>query len=143
MLERSGFKIKSEGFTLVEILVVIAMIGLIFSLTIPVSYELYKSYKNSLKAQEVMLYLSSLKRESFLYSQEKEISSSDGLLIVNGEKQSFQGIYITVKKPFKFFKNGTSDGGEIEMKLDKEKYIITVEKPFGELSLERVKIEKT
>jgi len=142
MLEQSSFKMKSYGFTLVEILVVIAIIGLIFSVTLPISYELYESYKNSLKVQEVTLYIASLKREGFLYSEEKDISSSEGALIVNGEKKVFPGVYILVKEPFKFFKNGTSNGGEIEIQVGSEKYKITVSAPFGDLSLERVGYEK-
>jgi prepilin-type N-terminal cleavage/methylation domain-containing protein len=134
---------KNYGFTLVEILIVIAIIGLIFSVTLPISYELYETYKNSLKAQEVMLYIASLKREGFLYSEEKDISSSEGALIVNGEPKFFPGVYILVKKPFKFFKNGTSNGGEIEIRVGGERYKIIVSAPFGELSLERIGYEKT
>jgi prepilin-type N-terminal cleavage/methylation domain-containing protein len=133
---------KNYGFTLVEILIVIAIIGLIFSVTLPISYELYETYKNSLKAQEVMLYIASLKREGFLYSEEKEISSSEGALIVNGEPKVFPGVYILVKKSFKFFKNGTSNGGEIEIRVGGERYKIIVSAPFGELSLERIGYEK-
>jgi prepilin-type N-terminal cleavage/methylation domain-containing protein len=133
---------KNYGFTLVEILIVIAIIGLIFSVTLPISYELYETYKNSLKAQEVMLYIASLKREGFLYSEEKDISSSEGALIVNGEPKVFPGVYILVKKSFKFFKNGTSNGGEIEIRVGGERYKIIVSAPFGELSLERIGYEK-
>jgi len=133
---------KNHGFTLIEILIVVTIIGLIFSVTIPVSYELYESYKNSLKAQEVMLYISSLKRESFLYSEQNYVSSSEGALMVNGGREAFPGIYIDIKKPFKFFKNGTTDGGEIELRIGGEKYKIIVSAPFGELSLERFEIEK-
>ncbi|RKX59205.1 MAG: prepilin-type cleavage/methylation domain-containing protein [Thermodesulfobacteriota bacterium] len=133
---------KTHGFTLVEILIVISIIGLIFSVTLPISYELYESYKNSLKAQKVMLYIASLKRESFLYSEEKDISSSEGILIVNGEPKVFPGVYIVVKKPFKLFKNGTSNGGEIEIYVGGEKYKIVVSAPFGDLSLERIRNEK-
>jgi len=133
---------KNYGFTLVEILIVVSIIGLIFSVTLPISYELYESYKNSLKAQKVMLYIASLKRESFLYSEEKDISSFEGALIVNGEPKVFPGVYIVVKKPFKLFKNGTSNGGEIEIHVGGEKYKIVVSAPFGDLSLERIENEK-
>ena len=133
---------KNHGFTLVEILIVVSIIGLIFSITLPISYELYESYKNSLKVQKVMLYIASLKRESFLYSEEKNISSSEGALIVNGEPKVFPGVYIVVKKPFKLFKNGTSNGGEIEIHVGSERYKIIVSAPFGELFLERIGYEK-
>ncbi|RKX61109.1 MAG: hypothetical protein DRP29_01315 [Thermodesulfobacteriota bacterium] len=133
---------KTHGFTLIEILIVITIVGLIFSITLPISYELYESYKNSLKVQEVMLYIASLKRESFLYSEEKDISSCEGALIVNGKSKVFSGVYIVVRKPFKFFKNGTSNGGEIEIHVGSEKYKIIVSAPFGELFFERIGYEK-
>lgn len=130
---------RKQGFTLIEILVAVAILGIMFSVTLPVSYELFQSYKNSLKAQEVLLYLASLKRECFLYSEEKDISSANGALVVNGEEKRFPDVYIEVKEPIKLFKNGTSNGGEVELKIGKEKYKITVKAPFAELSLERVK----
>jgi prepilin-type N-terminal cleavage/methylation domain-containing protein len=142
MLEQSNFKENKYGFTIVEVLIAIAIVGLIFSVTLPVSYELYESYKNSLKVQEVMLFIASLKREGFLYGEEKEISSSEGTLIVNGKPKAFSGVRVEVRKPFKFFKNGTSDGGEIEILVGRERYKITVSVPFGDLLLERVGYEK-
>ncbi len=132
-----------RGFTLVEVLIVIAIIGLIFSVSLPISYELYESYKNSLRAQEVLLFVASLKREGFLYSEEKEISSSGGALMVNGEPKFFSGVYVEVREPFKFFKNGTSDGGEIEILVGGERYRITVSVPFGELLFERIGYERS
>jgi len=134
MLKQSSS--KQNGFTLIEILIVLAIISMILTVVTPFSVNLYERYEDSLKVQKVMLYIASLKRESFLYSKENEISSLDGTLLVNGEKKPFSGMFVIVKKPFRFFKNGTSDGGEIEIQIDKRKYTITVRKPFGEISLE-------
>lgn len=125
-----------KGFTLVEILIVVAILGLLFSVTIPVSYELYENYKNSLKVQDFMLYISSLKRESFLYSEPIEISSSEGAIVINGEKKIFDDLYITITKPFRFFKNGTTEGGHIEVKIGNKLYRVIVSSPFGEISLD-------
>lgn len=133
---------NQRGFTLVEILIVIAILGLLFSVTIPVSYELYENYKNSLKVENLMLYLSSLKRDSFLYSQSMEVSSSDGVLSVNGHQIKFNGLLINVEKPFRFFKNGTTDGGNISVKINNRIYKITVSPPFGEITLEKANVEK-
>lgn len=128
--------ISKKGFTLIEILIVIAILGLLFSVTIPVSYELYENYKNSLKVQDFMLYISSLKRGSFLYSEPIEISSSEGSIVVNGEKKTFNDLYITISQPFRFFKNGTTEGGQIEVKIGNKLYKVIVSSPFGEISLD-------
>lgn len=128
--------ISKKGFTLIEILIVVAILGLLFSVTIPVSYELYENYKNSLKVQDFMLFISSLKRDSFLYSESIEISSSEGAIVVNGEKKTFNDLYITISQPFRFFKNGTTEGGQIEVRIDNKLYKVIVSSPFGEISLE-------
>lgn len=131
-----------KGFTLIEILIVIAILGLLFSVTIPVSYELYENYKNSLKVQDLMFYISTLKRESFLYSEPIEISSSDGAILVNGEKRTFNDLFIVISQPFRFFKNGTTEGGQIEVRINNGLYKIKVSSPFGEITLERGNVEK-
>ena len=56
---------KQKGFTLIEVLLVVAIIGIMLSVSLPVSFSMYNSYKSSLKAQEVMIFISKLKRESF------------------------------------------------------------------------------
>ena len=129
---------RRAGFSLIEVLVAVALVSLMFSVTLPVSYELFQSYRNSLKAQEVLLYLSALRRESFLFSEDKEISSLNGALLVNGETVLFQDVYVEVKRPFKFYKNGTSNGGEVEVRIGKEVFLISVSSPFGELYFERL-----
>ncbi|MCX8034515.1 MAG: type II secretion system GspH family protein [Thermodesulfovibrio sp.] len=133
---------SKEGFTLIEILIVIAILGLMFSVTIPISYELYENYKNSLKIQDVMLYISSLKRESFLYSEPVEISSNDGAIVVNNEKKRFNELFITINQPFKFFKNGTTEGGQINIKINDKVYKLIISSPFGEVRLEKVDEKK-
>ena len=101
-------KIDPQGFTLIEILLVISIIGLMLSVTLPISYSMYNSYKASLKAEEVMIFVSTLKRESFLYSEAKILSSKEGVMTVNGKEKTFNDILIHIDPPVEFYKNGTS-----------------------------------
>lgn len=126
-----------KGFTLIEILLVISLIGLIFSVSLPVSYSMYNSYKASLKAEEVMIFISSLKRESFLYSETKLLSSKDGMMTVNSEEKVFADTSIQIDQPIEFYKNGTTSGGTVNINVGNQAYALNVKPFFGDLTLER------
>jgi general secretion pathway protein H len=126
-----------KGFTLIEILIVLSIIGLMFSVTLPISYSMYGSYKASLKAEEVMVFISSLKRESFLYSEAKVLSSKDGVMIVNGKEKTFDDTSIQIDQPIEFYRNGTTSGGTLKIYVGDQAYTLNVQTPLGGIILER------
>jgi prepilin-type N-terminal cleavage/methylation domain-containing protein len=128
---------KSHGFTLIEILLVIAIIAAMFAVTVPISYNMYQSHKASLKAEEVLVFIAGLKRESFLYSEAKVLSSKDGIMAVNGEKAEFGDTYIQIDTPIEFYKNGTTTGGTVKVLAAGQPYSLKVQPLFGDLSMER------
>jgi prepilin-type N-terminal cleavage/methylation domain-containing protein len=130
-------KIEPRGFTLIEILLVISIIGLMLSVTLPISYNMYNSYKASLKAEEVLLFVSTIKRESFLYSEAKLLSSKEGVLTINGKEKTFNEVFIRIDSPIEFYKNGTASGGTVGINVGDQAYSLNVRAPFGELFLER------
>ena len=130
-------KMDKKGFTLIEILIVVAIIGLMFSVSLPISYSMYKSYKASLKAEEVMVFISTLKREPFLYSEAKVLSSRDGVMTVSGKEETFADTVIQIDHPIEFYKNGTTSGGALKIYVEGQTYSLNVQAPFGNLVLER------
>lgn len=130
-------KINPKGFTLIEMLVVVSIIGLLLSVSLPISYDLYQSYKAFLKAEEVMILVSSLKRESFLYSEAKVLSSKEGVMIVNGKEKPFDDTLIQIDSPIQFYKNGTASGGTLKIYVATQVYFLTIQAPYGDLILER------
>jgi general secretion pathway protein H len=122
---------------LIEILIVVSIIGLMFSVTLPISYSMYGSYKASLKAEEVMVFISSLKRESFLYSEAKVLSSKDGVMIVNGKEKTFDDTSIQIDQPIEFYRNGTTSGGTLKIYVGDQAYTLNVQTPLGGIILER------
>ena len=129
--------INQKGFTLIEILIVVSIIGLMLSVSLPISYSMYMSYKASLKAEEVMIFISSLKRESFLYSEAKILSSKDGVIIVNGKEQVFNDTIVQIDHPIEFYKNGTTSGGTLKIYVGNQAYSLNVKAPLGDIILER------
>jgi len=130
-------KINRQGFTLIEILLVLSIIGLMLSVTLPISYNMYSSYKASLKAEEVLVFVSTLKRESFLYSEAKMLASKEGVMTVNGKEKAFNDIQIRIDPPVEFYRNGTTSGGIVKINVGDQAYSLNVRAPFGELFLER------
>ncbi|MGD0168315.1 MAG: prepilin-type N-terminal cleavage/methylation domain-containing protein [Smithella sp.] len=128
---------KKNGFTIIELLIVIILVGMVLSVALPVSYGMYETYKASLRAQEVMTYVSGLRRDAFLYSERKVLSSQDGNMTVDGGKKIFKEMGVHISEPIVFFRNGTSSGGVIELSVGDVVQNLVVKTPLGDLSLER------
>ena len=129
---------KQSGFTLIELLVVVSLIGLLISVSVPVSYNMYLSYQASLKAEEVFVYVSKVRRESFLYGDEVVLSSQEGLIQSDdGQSAKFPDVFVQIDEPIKFYKNGTTSGGIVKIRTAAAAYRLTITAPFGELLLAR------
>ncbi|HVO67147.1 MAG TPA: type II secretion system protein [Syntrophales bacterium] len=128
---------KKRGFTVIELLIVVILVGMVLSVALPVSYGMYATYNSSLRVQEVMAYVSELRRDAFLYSERKVISSQDGNMTVDGGKKIFGGINVHLSESIVFFPNGTSSGGIIVLSVDDVVQHLVVKAPLGDLSLER------
>lgn len=131
---------KEKGFTIIELLIVIILLGMVLSIALPVSYGMYATYNASVRAQEVMAYISELRRGAFLYSEMTVLSSQDGIMTVDGKKKIFSGMQVQLAEPIVFFRNGTSSGGIIVLRFGDVVQNLAVKAPLGDLSLERTGI---
>jgi prepilin-type N-terminal cleavage/methylation domain-containing protein len=131
---------KDKGFTIIELLIVIILVGMILSVVLPISYGMYATYNASLRAQEVMAYVSELRRDAFLYSERTVLSSQDGNMIIDGRKKIFSEINVNIAAPIVFFRNGTSSGGVIVLSVSDVVQNLVVKAPLGDLFLERTGI---
>lgn len=128
---------KERGFTFIELLLVVSIIGIMLSVSIPISFGMYTSYKASLKAQEVMVFISGLRRDAFLYSERKLLSSKDDVITVDDEEKVFEDTRIRINSPIVFYKNGTTSGGTINIYVGDQAYSLSINAPLGDLILAR------
>lgn len=126
-----------KGFTLIELLITLSIVATVLAIAIPVSYTTYKGYRESLEAQKVLMFFSSLRRESFLYNREKFIEAKNGSLKIDGAEKEFEGISIYIEKPIIFYKNGTTSGGKIRLEMENSAFLIYIDAPSGNLKFER------
>lgn len=132
---------QQKGFTLVELLIVVAIIGLMLSVSLPISFSMYSNYKSSIKAQEVMLFISKLKRESFLYSEKKVLSSKNNRITIDGQAEAFDDSVIQIDTPIIFYRNGTTSGGTVKVSAGGSAYLVMIQAPLGDLAMKRIGAE--
>jgi prepilin-type N-terminal cleavage/methylation domain-containing protein len=132
-----GLQRCQRGFTLLELLTVVAIIGIMLSVSLPMSYSMYESYKASIKAQEVMIFISSVRRDSFLYSEGKVLSSENDVITVDGKEKVFEDTRLRIDSPIIFYKNGTTSGGHIKIYVGDQAYSLSIGAPLGDLVLTR------
>jgi prepilin-type N-terminal cleavage/methylation domain-containing protein len=128
----------TSGFTLIELAIVVAVIGLMLSVTLPVSYRMYTNYQNSLEAEKVLTAISAIRRESFMYGEERLIEVKKGTLFVEGKAHpGFAGISMTADKPIMFYRNGTSSGGTLKLTIKDDPFRIHISEPLADLRMLR------
>ena len=127
---------SQKGFTLIELLIVISIIGIMLSVSLPVSFAMYSRYKASLKAQEIMVYISDLRRDSFLYSENKILTSMNDAIVINENFRAFEDTRIRIDAPIAFYKNGTTSGGVIRLFIGGYAFILQLKAPLGDLMME-------
>jgi len=126
-----------RGFTLIELLLVISIIGIMLSVSVPISFNMYENYKASLKAQEVMIFVSGLRRDSFLYSEGKVLSSRNDIITVDGKEKTFEDTRVQIDSPIVFYRNGTTSGGMLRIYVGAQAYSLNIGTPLGDLLLTR------
>ncbi|MFA4916756.1 MAG: type II secretion system protein [Syntrophales bacterium] len=128
---------NKKGFTLIEIFLVISIVGIMLSVSLPISFSMYNSYKASMKAMEIMVFVSGLRLESFLYSEGNTLSSMNDVMTVNGLQKSFADTHVQIDQTITFYRNGTTSGGIVRIYVSDQAYYLSVKAPLGDLVLEK------
>jgi prepilin-type N-terminal cleavage/methylation domain-containing protein len=128
---------QKRGVTLVEVLITISILLLIFSVSLPISFSMYRYYKESQEVDKFVIFLSTLRRDAFLYNREHKIAEKDGVLLIDDKVKEVEGLKFSIEKPIIFYKNGTSSGGIIIVYTPNFKFKIEISAPFGEIKYEK------
>ncbi len=127
---------RTQGFTFIEILLVVSIVGILMSITVPASYSMYKRYEASLKAEKVLTLVASLRLQSFLHSEENTLSSKEGRLLINQEVYNLpEDVFVQIDQPIRFFKTGATQGGAMKIHTDEFSFVIDISAPFGEMTM--------
>lgn len=126
-----------NGFTLFELLIVMLIISLFFSVVLPPVSTYYEKYRGYLYAEKLVLYIAEKKRNAFLYGEDIKIYVKNNILhISNGETYAVKEGIIEMERPINLFSTGTTDGGKIFFYYKHYTYIIEIHPPFANLSLD-------
>jgi prepilin-type N-terminal cleavage/methylation domain-containing protein len=140
-------RLGKRGFTLIEILIVVAIIAVVLAVAIPFSVNMYKRYAASLDAERLLVLVTQIQREAFLTGEEIYIKAVDGILYANGvpwpildksdEKNPNPPLcaYVSMEHPVMFFNNGTTSGGTIDVYARDIKYKVEILAPLGNISM--------
>lgn len=124
-----------KGFTFIELIVVVMMVGMMFSAVFSVSYQTYKKYRYYHSLTNLVAKLKQARKESFLYSETKRVYSKDGAIFISDRKFEIDGCFLNIEGEIVFTKSG-SEGGIISCICDKYTYTIKITPPYGEVVLE-------
>ncbi|HEK25141.1 prepilin-type N-terminal cleavage/methylation domain-containing protein [Hydrogenobaculum sp.] len=126
-----------KGFTLIEMLIVVAIVAILFSVVAPMSINMYRSYMASQTAEKMLILLSQIRRHSFLYSEEYKIECKKGKLYINDKLIKLKDkVVCKTDKPIVFYNNGTSSGGDMKLDVSGFYFTLKVKSPFGAISME-------
>lgn len=123
------------GFTLIEILIVVLIIGFMFSIVFSVSYQSYKKYRTYYNITMVVAKLKEARKESFLYSDTKTVLSEKGQLYIDSKQIKVDGCFFNIDKEIIFTKSG-SEGGTVTAICSNHTYTIKILPPYGDIVLE-------
>ncbi|MEO0280523.1 MAG: type II secretion system protein [candidate division WOR-3 bacterium] len=125
---------KKAGFTLIEILIAVLIIGMIYSIVLPFSQRLLEKYQALKAVEELKVFILKKKSEAFFYGEKIEIISKEGVLFVNeNETFSLKDTYIDLENPLIFYPLGTTNGGIIKARAGSFEFKLEILAPFGEI----------
>lgn len=127
---------RNHGFSLIELLIAILIVGLLYSLITPSLKGVYQRYKSALLAEKVLLFINNKQLEAFLYGKEVEFSVKDGTLYTtDGDQFISTEVHVEMIQPLKFQPGGTTSGGTIKVYVEDFCWRIDVIPPTGPIRI--------
>ncbi|MBF0339038.1 MAG: type II secretion system protein [Nitrospirae bacterium] len=129
-------KLRNQGgLTIIELLIVIFIISMLFSVALPVTLRTYQRYMASLEAEKVLVLMLTVQRESFATGFDSYVRTVDGVMLVNNEKTPIPTAFASLNRPIVFYGNGTTSGGEVIVYVNDFTFVVTVTAPFAGMAM--------
>ncbi|MBF0539442.1 MAG: type II secretion system protein [Nitrospirae bacterium] len=126
---------QQGGMTIIELLIVIFIISMVFSVALPVTLKTYQRYAASLEAEKVLVLLSKVQREAFAAGFDIYVRTVDGLIVINDEKNPIPNTFATLDRPIVFYGNGTTSGGVVVVYVNDFTFAVSITSPLGSMSM--------
>ncbi|MBF0539414.1 MAG: type II secretion system protein [Nitrospirae bacterium] len=123
------------GMTIIELLIVIFIISMVFSVALPVTLRTYQRYAASLEAEKVLVLLSKVQREAFATGVDSFLKTVDGVIVINDEKNPIPNVFATLDRPIVFYGNGTTSGGMVVVYVSDFTFAVIITAPLGSMSM--------
>ena len=139
---------KEQGFTLVEILLAVILIGLVVGIILPNFNQLLESVEQKSAQRQVVNLLQKLKSKAITAGQKQRVSIKEQQFIYYtqaGEKMTVEHGIKAIKlqsgsQPICFYPNGSSSGGQLLLITDQGlKIRIKIDKITGRAVVEELK----
>ncbi len=121
---------RVKGFTLLELLIVLLVIGLVAGLVMPRLSNIYDGMVTMYEKDDVMAQLNGLHFKVFQYGQVFDLISYP--LPQNAPKllELPQGWTLKTETPIRFRSNGSCSGGHLTLLHGEDNFILKLEPPF-------------
>lgn len=118
------------GFTLLELLLVMALLGLLTALAMPRLMSTYHSLEAAYSRDEALSQLSGLGYQAFLARQGFELSAYPASPALPVPLELPAGWTIRAEPPIRFQANGACNGGQVELAYQERRFQVRLDPPF-------------
>lgn len=125
----------SKGFTLLELLIVMALLGLLTALALPNLINTYQSLQAAYSRDEALSQLSGLGYRAFLARQGFELSGYPPAAPLPVPLELPAGWTLRAAPPVRFQANGACSGGQVELRYQERGFQVRLEAPYCQARL--------
>lgn len=122
-----------NGFTLIEILIVVLIIGLVYSIVLPFTQKTYEKFIIIKRIEEIKSFIAECKARSFLYGEKIEIHVENDSLRAGDLLFYRADLNLSSERPIVFYPLGTTGGGKIQVRYRDLFYELEILSPNGDI----------